>query len=144
MAYTQDLKSCGRKAVLVRVQPRAPVAAAAREGSVAGPAGSAAFKVSCPPDEFPRMTALLSFRNLSIARGDRILLRDLEGAVAPGEILRIAAQYDAGLIVMAESGHTTLERLVLGSVCKSVIRSAPCPVLVHRETEGQAAQRAAA
>lgn len=62
----------------------------------------------------------------------------------PEEILRIAAKYEAGLIVMAESGHTTLERLVLGSVCKGVIRSAPCPVLVHREAEGQALQRAAA
>lgn len=62
----------------------------------------------------------------------------------PEEILRLAAKVDAGLIVMAESGHTTLERLVLGSVCKSVIRSAPCPVLVHREMEGRALQRAAA
>jgi nucleotide-binding universal stress UspA family protein len=66
--------------------------------------------------------------------------------VGPGteEIMRIAAQHEAGLVVMAESSHTTLERLVLGSVCKGVIRSAPCPVLVHREAEGQAQQRAAA
>lgn len=63
---------------------------------------------------------------------------------ASEEILRIAAQADAGLIVMAESGHTALERLVLGSVCKTVIRSAPCPVLVHREAGGAGQQRAAA
>ena len=61
----------------------------------------------------------------------------------PEEILRIAAKHDAGLIVMAESGHTGLERLMLGSVCKAVIRSAPCPVLVHRETAAKT-QRAAA
>jgi len=61
----------------------------------------------------------------------------------PADILRIAAQYDAGLIVMAESGHTALQRLMLGSVCKAVIRSAPCPVLVHRETVAKT-QRAAA
>jgi len=60
-----------------------------------------------------------------------------------GEILRIAAKVDAGLIVMAESGHTPLERLMLGSVCKGVIRSAPCPVLVHREILAKE-QRAAA
>lgn len=61
----------------------------------------------------------------------------------PEDIVRIAAQYDAGLIVMAESGHTALQRLMLGSVCKAVIRSAPCPVLVHRESVARA-QRAAA
>lgn len=61
----------------------------------------------------------------------------------PEEILRIAAKHDAGLIVMAESGHTGLQRLMLGSVCKAVIRSAPCPVLVHRETAAKT-QRAAA
>lgn len=67
-------------------------------------------------------------------------------AVGPGPevILRLATRYGAGLVVMAESSHTALERLVLGSVCKNVIRSAPCPVLVHRETEGLAQQRAAA
>lgn len=66
--------------------------------------------------------------------------------VGPGaeEIQRIAAKYDAGLIVLAPSGHTALERLVIGSVCKSVIRSAPCPVLVHREAGAAVPQRAAA
>lgn len=63
---------------------------------------------------------------------------------APDEILRIAAKYDAGLIVMGASGHTPLQRLVLGSVCKDVIREAPCPVLVHRERGTEAQQRAAA
>lgn len=63
---------------------------------------------------------------------------------APEEILRIAAKFDVGLIVMAASGHTALERLVLGSVCKTVIRSAPCPVLVHREAGAAGQQRAAA
>lgn len=62
----------------------------------------------------------------------------------PDEILRIAGQYDAGLIVMAPSGHTGLQRLLLGSVCRAVVRSAPCPVLVHRESVAQALERAAA
>jgi len=49
------------------------------------------------------------------------------------EIVRIAGKVGAGMIVMAPSSHTTVERLFLGSVCKSVIRAAPCPVLIHRE-----------
>jgi nucleotide-binding universal stress UspA family protein len=61
---------------------------------------------------------------------------------APEEIHRIAAKYDAGLIVMAPSGHTPLQRLLLGSVCKAVVRTAPCPVLVHRESVAQALDHA--
>ncbi len=59
------------------------------------------------------------------------------------EIVRIAQKLHANLIVMAPSSHTPLERLMLGSVCKSVIRATACPVLVHREVVGQV-QRAAA
>lgn len=52
---------------------------------------------------------------------------------AADEIVRIAVKEGAGLIVMSPSGHTAVERLLLGSVCKSVIRAAPCPVLIQRE-----------
>lgn len=48
------------------------------------------------------MTALLSFRNLSIARGDRILLRGLDGAVAPGEILHIRGANGVGKTSLLE------------------------------------------
>lgn len=63
---------------------------------------------------------------------------------AADEILRIAAKVAASLIVMAPSSHSGLERVLLGSVCKRVIRSAPCPVLVHRERAPAARERAAA
>jgi nucleotide-binding universal stress UspA family protein len=63
---------------------------------------------------------------------------------AADEILRIAAKVGASLIVMAPSSHSGLERVLLGSVCKPVIRSAPCPVLVHRERAPAARERAAA
>lgn len=62
---------------------------------------------------------------------------------AAEEIVRIAAKFNASLIVMAASSLTALERLMLGSVYKPVIRHAPCPVLVHRPTE-RPAQKAAA
>jgi nucleotide-binding universal stress UspA family protein len=59
--------------------------------------------------------------------------------IGPGadEIVRIAEKFNASLIVMAPSSHTALQRLMLGSVCKAVIRATPCPVLVHREVVRQ-------
>lgn len=63
---------------------------------------------------------------------------------AADEILRIAAKVGAALIVMAPSSHSGLERVLMGSVCRPVIRSATCPVLVHRERAPAARERAAA
>ena len=54
-----------------------------------------------------------------------------QGAPAP-EILRVAAEKKASLIVIATHGRTGLLRLALGSVAERVIRDAPCPVLVVR------------
>lgn len=71
-----------------------------------------------------------------------------EAIVAGGpvaeEIVRIATREAASLIVMAPSGHGRLERLMIGSVCKPVVRSAPCPVLVHREPVAAGQQQVAA
>lgn len=62
---------------------------------------------------------------------------------AAEEIVRIAAKFEASKIVIAPSSHTSLQRLLLGSVCRPVIRTAPCPVLVHREP-ASGSERAAA
>jgi nucleotide-binding universal stress UspA family protein len=62
---------------------------------------------------------------------ERVDLRIGHGAPAP-ELLRIAAEEDANLIVIATHGRTGLLRLALGSVAERVIREAPCPVLVVR------------
>ena len=48
------------------------------------------------------MTAMLSFSNLAIARGDHVLLRDLEGSVAPGEILHIRGSNGIGKTSLLE------------------------------------------
>jgi nucleotide-binding universal stress UspA family protein len=50
----------------------------------------------------------------------------------PEQILRIAAEPKASLIVIAARGRTGLSRLALGSVAERVIREAPCPVRVVR------------
>ena len=52
----------------------------------------------------------------------------------PGsEIVRYAAEVDAGLIVISSHGHSGLKRFFLGSVAERVTRMASCPVLVVRE-----------
>jgi len=50
------------------------------------------------------------------------------GEAAP-EILRIAEQEHADLIVIASHGLTGWRRLVFGSVAEKVVRQATCPVL---------------
>ena len=51
-----------------------------------------------------------------------------DGPVVP-EILRIAAELPADLIVMGTHGLSGFQRLLLGSVTEKVLRKAPCPVL---------------
>ncbi len=46
-----------------------------------------------------------------------------------GEVIRLAEQTGADLIVMATHGRRGLTRFVLGSVAERVVREAPCPVL---------------
>jgi nucleotide-binding universal stress UspA family protein len=49
---------------------------------------------------------------------------------AVDEILRVARDADADLIVLGTHGRTGLGRLLMGSVAEQVVRRAPCPVLV--------------
>ncbi len=48
------------------------------------------------------------------------------------EILKVANDKAADLIVMGTHGSTGLSRLLMGSVAESVLRRAPCPVLTVR------------
>jgi nucleotide-binding universal stress UspA family protein len=51
----------------------------------------------------------------------------------PGlEIVKLATELKAGLIVMSSHGRTGLKHLLLGSVAERVVRTAKCPVLVMR------------
>ena len=52
--------------------------------------------------------------------------------VAWEEIVDLADEEHADMIVMGTQGRTGLERLLLGSVAERVIRQAPCPVLTVR------------
>jgi nucleotide-binding universal stress UspA family protein len=52
----------------------------------------------------------------------------VEGTPA-AEILRVAREAAAGLVVMGTHGRSGFDRLLLGSVTEKVLRYAPCPVL---------------
>ena len=58
-----------------------------------------------------------------------------------GEIIRLAEEEQADMIVLGTHGRTGMTRLLMGSVAEAVVRRAPCPVLVYRETAGALAAR---
>jgi nucleotide-binding universal stress UspA family protein len=53
----------------------------------------------------------------------------MEEGDPPTEILRIATQIPADLIVMGTHGRRGLLERLMGSVAEKVVRLAPCPVV---------------
>ena len=72
---------------------------------------------------------------LVTARAGRVLFGPsrLETGDPRGQIEQTALHIGADLIVMGTHGRRGVRRLLLGSVAESVVRSAPCPVLLVRE-----------
>ncbi len=72
----------------------------------------------------------------------RIQAAGLEGAyiVRQGipwhEIVEVAKRRHIDLILMSTHGYTGLQHVLLGSVAERVVRHAPCPVLVTRQSKG--------
>ena len=52
---------------------------------------------------------------------------------ADKEIVEVAEEIGAGLIVMGSRGHGRLRRALMGSVSEAVVRHAHCPVTIVRE-----------
>jgi nucleotide-binding universal stress UspA family protein len=49
-----------------------------------------------------------------------------------GEIVRIAGEEGVQMIVLGTHGRSVISRMLMGSVAETVVRRAPCPVLVYR------------
>jgi universal stress protein A len=54
----------------------------------------------------------------------------LEHGDPTAEVLRVAQEVQADLIVMGTHGRTGIGRLLMGSVAEHVLREAPCPVVI--------------
>jgi len=59
-----------------------------------------------------------------------------EGSVA-SELLKLADELKAALLVIGTRAHHGLERLLAGSVAEEVFRQAPCPVLIVPPAAGE-------
>lgn len=65
--------------------------------------------------------------------GANVSLELIEGSHVSEDLLSIAGQIGANLIVVGHKGHTRLEHCFLGSVARRMVCHAPCSVWVHRE-----------
>jgi nucleotide-binding universal stress UspA family protein len=50
------------------------------------------------------------------------------------EIISIAKKNKVDMIVMGSHGRTGIAHILLGSVSEKVVRKAPCPVLIVRQS----------
>jgi len=64
--------------------------------------------------------------------GGTVARSHLKVGEAAGEILHLAEELGAGLIVTGSRGHGGIRRAFLGSVSESVVRHAHCPVTIVR------------
>jgi nucleotide-binding universal stress UspA family protein len=67
------------------------------------------------------------------AAGDEVARAHLKVGGASEEIVALAEELGAGLIVMGSRGRGGIRRALMGSVSDSVVRHAHCPVMVVRE-----------
>lgn len=75
---------------------------------------------------------------LDIAEKARIpATRRISEGYPAEDIVRIAEEEDAGLIVMGGMGATGLDRFLLGSVADKVVRSSRIPVLVVKKEQAR-------
>jgi nucleotide-binding universal stress UspA family protein len=71
---------------------------------------------------------------------ERVTAGGLEGEIAVvhgipfQEILDTAKKQQVDLIIMGTHGRTGLQHVLMGSVAEKVVRLAPCPVLVVRQS----------
>jgi universal stress protein A len=62
-------------------------------------------------------------------------LRIVRTGRAPWEIVRVAEEVEADLIIITTHGYTGLKHVLMGSTAELIVRHAPCPVLTVRDPE---------
>ena len=67
------------------------------------------------------------------ADGGKVAETHLRSGEPDKEILRLAEELGAGLIVIGSRGLGAVSRALMGSVSESVVRQAHCPVFVMRD-----------
>jgi nucleotide-binding universal stress UspA family protein len=82
-----------------------------------------------PNPEVIRSAAQEQLDRLAAPRDDVRAEHRLAEGDAAAEIVRVADEIKADLVVMGTHGRTGLGRLLMGSVAEQVVRKAPCPVL---------------
>ena len=84
--------------------------------------------------ELPRLTDCEELKGLEveevIVHGD-----------AAAEIVRVAGEQEADLIVISSHGRTGLGRMIFGSTAEAVVRHASCPVLVVKPPQEEASDQ---
>ncbi len=115
---------------VVHVVPPVPV--------VAGPLGGTAFNVPAYQQELVASSkkSLDGVVEQRISKELPVRPIVVQGNAAD-EIVRIADEEKAGLIVMATHGQTGWRHLVFGSVAERVVRVAACPVLTVQVPQDQ-------
>jgi nucleotide-binding universal stress UspA family protein len=68
-----------------------------------------------------------------LAKSGSVDTRLVEGEDISEEILKIAEEIGARLIVLGNKGRSAIERFFLGSVSSKVAHHAPCSVLLAKE-----------
>lgn len=101
--------------------------------------GSKLLVVHVAPDEIfkaletPKITDALTERVASLLAPSGVTAEVVLGAGSPhAELVRIAREHDATMVVVGASGTSGLNRVIFGSTAGQVVRYAHCPVLVAR------------
>ncbi|HWS52934.1 MAG TPA: universal stress protein [Pyrinomonadaceae bacterium] len=79
--------------------------------------------------ELPRFARCEEFEGLDV---EDLIVR----GEAASEIVRVAGERGVGMIVISSHGRAGLGRIIFGSTAESVVRHAPCPVLVVKPPAG--------
>jgi nucleotide-binding universal stress UspA family protein len=89
------------------------------------------------PERLPRIeTDAVLLDALEQARKCKVPARaELLIGYAPKQIIRLARDIEADLIVVGSRGHGRVKRAVLGSTSRTVLAKADRPVMVVRETD---------